>query len=242
MESVNIIAIYGMFFGMIGTTLGGMIGALISVKSKKFLSFVLEFAAGLMTAVITLDLIPESLEMVNISWCIVGIFIGVVGLFLCEKIVNKLSDSKFNNIMISTGIMICIGLAIHNFPEGLAIGSGFEVNNKLGISLAIAIALHDVPEGMSIALPLKNGGYSKFKCVLLTAISGVTTGIGAYFGAILGSINEKIIGVSLAFAAGAMLYIVSCDLIPESNSIYRGKIGSLGNIIGMVLGLFTKLI
>ena len=141
-----------------------------------------------------------------------------------------------------TGIIICIGLAIHNFPEGLAIGSGFDASQKLGISLAIAIALHDIPEGISISLPMKNGGYSKMKSIILTAFSGLTTGIGAFFGAIIGNISLNLIGISLAFAAGAMLYIVSCELIPESNRIYKGRMGSLGNILGIIIGMFTKFI
>ena len=75
MESIGIISLYGLIFGMVGTTIGGIIGAFLNIKSNKFLGFVLEFAAGLMTAVICFDLIPEGLEIVNIYFCIVGIFI-----------------------------------------------------------------------------------------------------------------------------------------------------------------------
>ena len=89
---------------------------------------------------------------------------------------------------------------------------------------------------------MKNGGFSKPKSIILTAISGFTTGIGAFFGAIIGNISLNLIGVSLAFAAGAMLYIVSCELIPESNRLYKGRMGSLGNILGVVIGLFTQFI
>ena len=69
-------------------------------------------------------------------------------MILCDKAVNKIySKKESDNSLLKTGIIICIGLAIHNFPEGLAIGSGFDASQKLGISLAIAIALHDIPEG-----------------------------------------------------------------------------------------------
>lgn len=97
--------------------------------------------------------------------------------------------------------------------------------------MAIAIALHDIPEGISISLPLKTGGFSKHKSILLTALSGITTGIGAFFGAIIGNISQNLIGISLAFAAGAMLYIISCEIIPESKKLYSGKFSSMGNII-----------
>ena len=122
----------------------------------------------------------------------------------------------------------------------MAIGAGFEASSILGISLAVAIAIHDVPEGMSIAIPLNNSGYGKVKAVILTALSGVTTGIGAFFGAIIGNLSQEVIGLSLAFAAGAMLYIVSCELLPESNQMYKGRFSSFGNIFGIVLGIVAK--
>ena len=113
------------------------------------------------------------------------------------------------NDLLKTGIIVSIGLAIHNFPEGLAIGSGFEASIKLGLGLAIAICLHDIPEGISMAVPMKNGGMKKSQVLYYVILSGITTGIGAFFGAIIGTISEQIIAICLSFAAGAMLYIVS---------------------------------
>lgn len=95
---------------------------------------------------------------------------------------------------------------------------------------------------MSIAIPLNNSGYGKVKAVILTALSGVTTGMGALWGAIIGTSSKELIGISLSFAAGAMLYIVSCELLPESNQLYKGRFASFGNIIGIVLGIVTKII
>ena len=135
--------------------------------------------------------------------------------------------------------IIFIGLTLHNFPEGLAIGAGFEASSTLGLSLAIAVAIHDVPEGISIAVPLKEGGESKIKAIILTAISGVTTGMGSFFGAIAGSVSKQLISGSLALAAGAMLYIVACELIPESKNIYKGRFTSFGNILGITLGFLA---
>ena len=90
-----------------------------------------------------------------------------------------------------------------------AIGSGFESSLKLGLSLAIAICLHDIPEGISMAVPMKNGGMKISKVIYYVVLSGITTGIGAFFGAIVGSISESVIAICLSFAARAMLYIVS---------------------------------
>lgn len=233
----------GLLFGTFGTTIGGIIGVTFKNPSKKILSFILQFAAGLMTAIICFDLIPEALEVSSITSIFVGVFVGVIAMIACDGLVKKVYSKKekniVNNSLLKTGIIVGIGLAIHNFPEGLAIGSGFESSIKLGYSLALAIALHDIPEGISMAVPMKNGGMTRIKAVLLTLLSGVTTGIGAFFGAIVGGISEEIIGMCLAFAAGAMLYIVSGELIPESNKIYKGRMGAMGNILGFIIGILT---
>ena len=242
MENLGIISFYGLIFGIVGTSLGGFLGAFLKLSSDKYLCFILEFAAGLMTAIICFDLIPESLNIIGISYCIIGIFIGILSMIYCNKIISNYNflSNRISNSMFETGIIIAIGLAIHNFPEGLAIGAGFESSNTLGLKLAIAIALHDIPEGISIALPLKVSGSSKSKAILITTISGLTTGLGAFFGVIIGNISKTLIGLSLSFAAGCMLYIVACELIPESKKRYSGRFASLGNMFGLIIGLFTK--
>lgn len=232
----------GLFFGTFGTTIGGFIGVTFKNTSKKFLSFILEFAAGLMIAIVCFDLVPEALELSNLGYTLVGIIAGVVTMIFFDNIIkNKYNAKKVknNNSLLKTGIVVGIGLALHNFPEGLAIGSGFGASIKLGYSLAIAILLHDIPEGISMSVPMKNGGMSKKSALFYTAMSGVTTGIGAFFGAMLGTIGEGIISICLSFAAGAMLYIVSGELIPESKTLYKGRFASLGNILGFVIGMLA---
>ncbi len=204
----------GLFFGTFGTTLGGILGVVLKKKSNKFLSFILALASGFMMAVICFDLIPESLEISNIFEAILGILLGIIAMIFCDLLVDKKFSSKMHtnnkeSKLLRTGMIVSIGLAIHNFPEGLAIGSGFESSLKLGLSLAIAICFHDIPEGISMAIPMKNGGMKPSKVIFYVILSGVTTGIGAFFGAIIGSISEQVISICLSFAAGAMLYIVS---------------------------------
>lgn len=206
--------ILGLFFGTFGTTLGGIIGVVIKKHSNKFLSFILAFASGLMMSVICFDLLPEALGISSIVNVIIGTIIGIVSMIFCDILVEKKfsvnSKTKgMENNLLKTGIIVSIGLAIHNFPEGLAIGSGFEASLKLGLSLAIAICLHDIPEGISMAVPMKNGGMKISKVIFYVILSGITTGIGAFFGAIIGSISQVVISICLSFAAGAMLYIVS---------------------------------
>lgn len=263
---ISTVAMLGLFFGTIGTTIGGLIGIFSKRNSNKFLSFVLAFASGLMLAVICFDLIPEAIEISSIYTTILGIILGIIVMILCDNAVknifskkDKTSNYSFKNSkkaklkennkisarnrgLLKTGIIVSIGLALHNIPEGLAIGSGFDSSTSLGLSLAIAICLHDIPEGISMAVPMKNGGMSPFKVMLYVILSGIATGLGALIGAIVGNISIGVIAICLSFAAGAMLYIVTGELIPEANELYKGRITSLGNMMGFIIGLFAMLI
>ena len=233
----------GLFFGTFGTTLGGIIGVKFKKTSNIFLSFILSLSSGLMTAIVCFDLIPEALNISEIYNVIIGILFGIICMTTCDILIDKKFNTKFTTSfkdqLLKTGIIVSIGLAIHNFPEGLAIGSGFEASATLGLSLAIAICIHDIPEGISMAVPMKNGGLSANRVLFYVILSGVTTGLGAFVGKIIGGISFKIIALCLSFAAGAMLYIVSGELIPESNKLDEGKISTVGTIIGFILGLIA---
>ncbi len=243
MEYLIRTTIIGLFFGTFGTTLGGIIGVCLKTTSKKFLSFILSLASGLMLSVVCFDLVPEALEIGKLSTVILGILLGVITMIACDILVQKKFNTEQyigkNNNLLKTGIIVSIGLALHNFPEGLAIGSGFGASIKLGYSLAIAILLHDIPEGISMAVPMKNGGMKTYKVIIYVILSGITTGIGAFFGAIVGTSTKEVISICLAFAAGAMLYIGTGELIPESNKLYQGKLSSIGNVIGFILGILA---
>ena len=242
MNSILKTTLLGLFFGTFGTTIGGIIGISFKNTSNKFLSFILSLASGLMLSIVCFDLIPEAMQISKIINVILGIIIGIIIMLVCDIVIEKKFSTKKiskNYSLLKTGIAVSIGLALHNFPEGLAIGSSFGASLILGYSLAIAICFHDIPEGISMAVPMKNGGISSFKVITYVILSGITTGVGALFGAILGEISKNIIPVCLSFAAGAMLYIVSGELTPEANKLYSGKISSIGNIIGFLLGMLA---
>ena len=134
------------------TVIGGIIGTKFKNPSNKILSFVLAFASGLMIAIVCFDLLPEAFNLSDLPTAFLGIILGIIAMIFCDMLVDKKfnSNARFKgskNTLLKTGIIVSIGLAIHNFPEGLAIGSGFGASIKLGLSLAIAICLHDIPEG-----------------------------------------------------------------------------------------------
>lgn len=151
MEYLIKTTLIGLFFGTFGTTIGGLIGIIFKNTSNKFLGFILSLASGLMISIVCFDLIPEALEISSIALVILGLLFGVISMIICDIAVQKkfqtsVHYSKNTNSLLKTGIIVSIGLALHNFPEGLAIGSGFGASIKLGYSLAIAILLHDIPE------------------------------------------------------------------------------------------------
>lgn len=197
------VTLIGLFFGTFGTTIGGIIGIKFKNPSNKFLSFILSFASGLMTAILSFDLIPEALKISSIPNAVIGILLGIICMMACNIIVDKKfkiqssgTDTKRN--LLRTGIVTSIGLALHNFPEGLAIGSGFGASLTLGYSLAVAICIHDVPEGISMAVPMKNGGMNSGRVLFYVILSGITTGIGAFVGKIIGEISEDVISICLS--------------------------------------------
>ena len=158
MNSLIKTTLIGLFFGTFGTTLGGIIGVMFKKPSNKFLSFILAFAGGLMTSILSFDLIPEALKISGIPNIILGIFLGILCMIMCDVWVDKKIGNMFNRSqnlkneekynLLKSGIITSIGLAMHNIPEGLAIGSGFGASLTLGYSLAIAICIHDIPEGI----------------------------------------------------------------------------------------------
>lgn len=140
------------------------------------------------------------------------------------------------------GIVMACALALHNLPEGMVIGASYagHTGNLFtggGFILAIVLGLHDIPEGMAISVPLIAGGMKKWKAVLLSALSGIPTVLGAVLGYTLGLLSPIWLAISLTFAAGAMLYVVFGELIPEAVLMYKSKLPALALLIGFLLGI-----
>lgn len=221
MPNIFILAIIGSLVGVTGTGLGGLIALSIVRANNKFLSSLLGFTSGLMLALVTFDLLPEAFSIGGLFTEIIGILLGILTVILIEdfipvfyKTYHKTNKSNF----LKTGIILGIGIAIHNLPEGLAIGSSFMFTAQMGFNIALVIALHNIPEGIAMATPLRISGMSKIKVLLLTLLSGIPTGIGAFIGAVLGNISDFFISLCLAFAGGTMLYITCGELIPNAKS------------------------
>lgn len=243
MEHILRVTLIGLVSGIVGTGAGGLAVFFTKDVSNRFLSFILEFSAGLMTAVVCFELIPEAFNLGGIYTTISGVVAGITIIVAIESLIKKsrtLKQGKGNTGLLKAGILMAIGIALHNFPEGFAVGSGFEASLGLGVMLTLVILIHDIPEGIAMALPMRAGGFSRTKAFALTVLSGVPMGLGAFLGAILGNISRYYISACLGFAGGAMLYIVFGQLVPESKRLYLGRLSSLGNVMGILCGIIVS--
>ena len=141
------------------------------------------------------------------------------------------------------GLVMAAAIALHNVPEGMVIGASFARSakemllNRGGLTMAIVIGLHNIPEGMAVAVPLISGGMPKWRSVIVTALTGFPTILGALLGFAVGAMGPTALAVSLSFASGAMLYVVFGELLPESILMWRSKLPATATIIGMLTGL-----
>lgn len=243
MGKVLYITLIGSFVGILGTGIGGMLALFIKKPGDRLLSFILGFAGGIMLTIVCFELLPEAFERGELLIGLVGIIIGVLAIIIIDdrhNIKNQRKNKSYNNST-RVGLLIGLGVALHNFPEGLAIGSGFMATRELGIGISLVIALHNIPEGISMATPMRAGGTGRLKTLLFTLVVGIPMGLGAFVGAILGEVSEALIAFCLAFAGGTMLYIVCGELIPNSKKLYIGKTSTWGVVIGFVIGLIITI-
>ncbi len=140
------------------------------------------------------------------------------------------------------GVIMSCALALHNIPEGMVIGASYagHTGNLFkggGFIIAVVLGLHNIPEGMAISVPLIAGGMKKWKAVLLSVLAGIPTVLGTILGYSLGLIGPIWLALSLTFAAGAMLYAVFGELIPEAILMYKSKLPAFAILVGFLLGI-----
>jgi ZIP family zinc transporter len=235
-----------------GATALGALPVLIMKKRPKheLVDFLLSIAAGVMIAASAFSLIIPAYEEATITWnnwglwlVILGISIGGMLVFGTDKLLEKFSPKylTYGDTITAEkshrGVLIASAIIIHNIPEGLAVGVAFSIagGEKIGIVLAIAIGLQNMPEGLAVAIPFLEGGMPKWKVFLIALGSGIVEPIAALIGGLLVGVFNSIIPVALAIAAGAMVYIVMVELIPETLSHGNKYIASLGIFIGFLI-------
>jgi len=240
LNNILLITLIGLGAGVIGTGSGAGIALFVKNPSKALLGFMLGFAGGIMLAIVLADLLPESVEIGGFMIAFAGLLIGSLFiLFLDLKIphFHLFETTEELARFIRTGTILGLGIAMHNLPEGIAIGASYVSSPALGFTLALTIALHNIPEGIAMACPLCAGGMRLRWIIFYTAMAGFPMGLGAFIGASLGSISPLVLSLSLGFAGGAMLYIIFGELIPGAQNSGSGHAGTFGAVFGTIAGI-----
>ena len=242
----------GILIPFLGTTIGSaMVFLMKNNINRKVEKFLLGFASGVMIAASVWSLLIPAIEMAEeqnvIAWlpASVGFIIGILFLLYIDYLIRKIkskkqeiTDSKHKKIS-----MMVLAVTLHNIPEGMAVGVAFAgalignagITMSGAIALAIGIGIQNFPEGAIISMPLKNNGMSKLKAFWYGTLSGIVEPIAAVITIVLTNAVIPILPYFLSFAAGAMIYVVVEELIPESQIGEHTDIGTIGAAIGFIV-------
>lgn len=234
------------------TALGAAMVFFFKTINKKILNSMLGFAAGVMIAASFWSLLKPAIEMAeengSVAWvpALVGFLAGGAFLLLIDKILPHLhyglSIDKAEGVKTSwqRSILLILAITLHNIPEGLAVGVAFgalahnpEVGTLVGaIALAIGIGLQNFPEGAAVSIPLRREGFSRSKSFMYGQLSGIVEPIAGVIGAGMVLLITSVLPYALAFAAGAMIFVVVEELIPESQTGNETDLSSIGAMVG----------
>lgn len=260
--------------GVVGTGLGGIVGALFRKDSNKVVSILLSFAGGVMISIVCFDLILEAIGTGTGVWVVLlGLCAGIAIVYGLNAIIDRKTDPEVPHIdkshpktadsleelthanhlnehrrnhdskaaLFVAGIVMACAIALHNVPEGMTIGASFvrtdDTLTGASLVLAMLIGLHNIPEGMAVVVPLISGGMRRSFAILITALSGAPTILGALLGYWLGDIGPLGLALSLSFASGAMLYVVFGEILPQAILLYRSKLPTFFICLGMMVGM-----
>ncbi len=244
----------GLIIPFIGTTLGaGMVFLMKNKMNSKIEKILLGFASGVMVAASVWSLLIPSIDMAEeqkiVAWlpATIGFLLGIAFLFILDAIIPHLhlksNEPEGIKSKLKKTTMMVLAVTLHNIPEGMAVGvaiagaiSGNSTITMAGaIALSIGIAIQNFPEGAIISMPLKEEGNSKGKAFLYGTLSGIVEPIFGGITILLTSLVVPILPYLLSFAAGAMIYVVVEELIPESQVGKHSNLGTIGFSLGFVI-------
>jgi len=253
-----LLALFATLFTWAVTALGSGMVFFFKTINRRVLNAMLGFAAGIMIAASFWSLLKPAIEMSEARggspWlpAVIGFLSGGAFLFLVDKILPHLhmglDTSKAEGIKTSwqRSILLVLAITLHNIPEGLAVGVAFGAlavdgsSASLGaaIALALGIGLQNFPEGAAVSIPLRREGLSRGKSFWYGQLSGFVEPVAGVLGALLVLVVQPILPYALAFAAGAMIYVVVEELIPESQAGDENDLSTLGAMVGFALMMF----
>ncbi|MDX2213014.1 MAG: ZIP family metal transporter [Oculatellaceae cyanobacterium bins.114] len=248
------------YLGLMGSAIAGLgtgLGALPVLFVRRITDnaqgVMLGFGAGVMLAATAFSLIVPGIEAaeavgqsptVAASLVAVGILLGGLFLWLANRYFPhehffKGREGDGNIANLKRVWLFIAAITIHNFPEGLAVGVGFGGGNVAnGTALAVGIGLQNIPEGLVVAISLLGEKYSKRDAILISLLTGLVEPVGGLLGAGAVSVLQAVLPVAMGFAAGAMLFVISDEIIPESHRLGYEKAATAGVMVGFVMMMF----
>ncbi len=251
---MNLKLIIGLLIPFRGTSLGAaMVFFMKNSMNKKIEKLLLGFASGVMIAASVWSLIIPAIDMAEeqgkIAWlpASIGFLLGIFFLLILDSVIPHLhlnsDEPEGIKAKLKKTTMMVFAVTLHNIPEGMAVGVAFAgaligntgITMAGAIALAIGIAIQNFPEGAIISMPLKSEGTTKTKAFGLGVLSGIVEPIGAIITIALTNLVVPILPYLLSFAAGAMIYVVVEELIPEAQEGTHSNIATIGVAIGFVI-------
>lgn len=253
-----ILALLGGLFTWFVTSAGAALVFFFKNFNRNLLNAMLGFAAGVMIAASFWSLLKPSIEIAEargmIPWlpAVIGFLSGGAFLLLIDKLLPHLhmglSTDKAEGIKTSwqRSVLLILAITIHNIPEGLAVGVAFGAlastpdvaTLSAAIAVAVGIGIQDFPEGAAVSIPLRREGFTRGKAFFVGQLSGFVEPLAAVIGAYLVVAVTAILPYALAFAAGAMIFVVIEELIPESQSGQETDLSTIGALIGFAIMMF----
>ena len=236
--------------GLCGATvIGSLLGFFIKELPHKWNDSILGYCAGIMLAASTIGLILPAFELTESWWFVaVGVMAGAFFLNLLDFVtphlhhITGLDESEHhNNAKLNNVLLFVMAIAIHKLPEGMAAGVSMSDYDSSSWTVSMGIALQNVPEGMVIIAPLIMAGVKPFRTFLISIAIGLLEVVGVWLGFALGTVSAALLPVMLGFAGGAMLYVTSDEMIPETHAHGYQKQATYALLLGfMTLLLIEK--
>jgi ZIP family zinc transporter len=244
--SVVTLGTLGSLIASLGTTLGALPALFLTRASDKTLNVLLGAAAGVMLATTAFGLVGPAIDIADGTWPGWGIWAVSAGMLLGAIFLDRADawlphehfllgregpDSSWRRIW-----LFVIAVTIHNFPEGLSVGVGFgQEDFGHGVAIATGIGLQDIPEGLCVALPLMALGYSRWRAVAIASLTGFAEPIGGLLGSTAIYFFRWLLPFAMAFAGGAMLFVITEEVIPETHRKGQSRIATFGLMLGFVI-------
>jgi ZIP family zinc transporter len=228
----------------LSTTIGSFIAIFYREPGPRFMAFTMGFSAGVMLLVSFVELLGQGIVMLGFSMAHVAFFVGFLAMFLVDLLLPHTyimetheGHSAMPEKLKKTAVLVAVGVAIHNFPEGMVTLAGTLQDPNMGLALAVAVAIHNIPEGIAVAVPIYAVTKSAKKAFAWSFLSGVSEPVGALLAALIlmPILNEVVLGWMLCLVAGFMVFISLDELLPVAHSYNEEHVAIFGVTTGMMV-------